>query len=403
MKKDILRIVSICGFKQSVVRVLDVLSKSGKKAFTLAETLITIGIIGLVAALVIPTMVQDSKNKELVSKTIKNINTLSNAYKQADVIDNITKLGEADFKLALKKHIKLLGETCSDGYDLCLLDGSRIKYGTFTDGCSADNYTEGKSVFLKNTCMELTMDVNGGKGPNKGGRDIYRVYLTKNGVFTDGATDSCGEDETGLDCGAYVIANHKLWDGNLSNEIVNLGGGETGGGEEPAAEPEPEVSSFPENCSNSTCSSCTEGYSASTGCKCLAGYKLSGEECVEMTDEEKNTETLNTCLENSSSTCTISGYGELTGIPYYSKTLYVSSHRSSSRASDASSYCTRGTRLPNKSELLEICKHAGEGSIPSLGYYFSSDGSGGNLYAVEMSTCKVHYTKGNLNVLCVGK
>ena len=42
-------------------------------------------------------MVQDSKNKELVSKTIKNINTLSNAYKQADVIDNITKLGEADF------------------------------------------------------------------------------------------------------------------------------------------------------------------------------------------------------------------------------------------------------------------------------------------------------------------
>ena len=64
--------------------------------------------------------------------------------------------------------------------------------------------------------MELRVDVNGGKGPNKGGRDIYRIYLTKNGVFADGIADTCGADESGLDCGAYVVATHRIWDGELS-------------------------------------------------------------------------------------------------------------------------------------------------------------------------------------------
>ncbi|MDR1327072.1 MAG: prepilin-type N-terminal cleavage/methylation domain-containing protein [Heliobacteriaceae bacterium] len=51
-----------------------------KKAFTLAEVLITLGIIGVVAALTIPSLIAKHKEKETVSK-LKNIfSTLSNAY-----------------------------------------------------------------------------------------------------------------------------------------------------------------------------------------------------------------------------------------------------------------------------------------------------------------------------------
>ena len=36
-----------------------------KKAFTLAEVLITLGIIGVVAAMTLPALIQQNRNKEL--------------------------------------------------------------------------------------------------------------------------------------------------------------------------------------------------------------------------------------------------------------------------------------------------------------------------------------------------
>ncbi|MBR1753343.1 type II secretion system protein, partial [bacterium] len=52
-----------------------------KCAFTLAEVLLTIGILGVVAAMTIPTLMQNSQNKELVSHYLKMNNILSNALK----------------------------------------------------------------------------------------------------------------------------------------------------------------------------------------------------------------------------------------------------------------------------------------------------------------------------------
>ncbi|MBQ9688120.1 type II secretion system protein, partial [bacterium] len=40
-------------------------------AFTLSEVLITLGIIGVVAALTIPNLMQNTRNKELVSSYLK--------------------------------------------------------------------------------------------------------------------------------------------------------------------------------------------------------------------------------------------------------------------------------------------------------------------------------------------
>ena len=49
------------------------------KAFTLAEVLITLSIIGVVAALTIPTLIQRTGNEELVSRLQKAYSTLSQA------------------------------------------------------------------------------------------------------------------------------------------------------------------------------------------------------------------------------------------------------------------------------------------------------------------------------------
>ncbi len=49
-----------------------------KKAFTLSEILITLGIIGVVAAITIPTIIQKTQKQETYSKLLKAQSTLSN-------------------------------------------------------------------------------------------------------------------------------------------------------------------------------------------------------------------------------------------------------------------------------------------------------------------------------------
>lgn len=51
------------------------------KAFTLAEVLITMGIIGLVAALTIPNFISSYREKQTIAKLKKVYSTFSNAYK----------------------------------------------------------------------------------------------------------------------------------------------------------------------------------------------------------------------------------------------------------------------------------------------------------------------------------
>lgn len=59
------------------------------KAFTLAEVLITLGIIGVVAAMTLPTLVQRYKEQETVTRVKKFYSGFSQAYMQA-VMDNGT-------------------------------------------------------------------------------------------------------------------------------------------------------------------------------------------------------------------------------------------------------------------------------------------------------------------------
>ena len=53
------------------------------KGFTLAEVLITLGIIGVIAALTIPTLINKTTNKELETAFKKNYSMVQNAYKKA--------------------------------------------------------------------------------------------------------------------------------------------------------------------------------------------------------------------------------------------------------------------------------------------------------------------------------
>ena len=60
-----------------------VLTTLKKAAFTLAEVLITLGIIGVVAAMTLPTLIQNHKKQTYVNQLKKVVNTLGNAVQMA--------------------------------------------------------------------------------------------------------------------------------------------------------------------------------------------------------------------------------------------------------------------------------------------------------------------------------
>lgn len=61
-----------------------------KKAFTLAEVLITLGIVGVVAAITIPTLIAGYQKKETVTALKKMYSSLTQATKMYQAENNIT-------------------------------------------------------------------------------------------------------------------------------------------------------------------------------------------------------------------------------------------------------------------------------------------------------------------------
>ena len=213
-------------------------STKGFRGFTLAEVLITLVIIGVIAAMTIPTLMNKTNNQEYVSKLKKTYSTLSQATNKiisdegnprADIGGWATS-GEAVFNM-YKKYLRVtkecpVGTTCFDGsykqfngnsakwfhnarYSLVLEDGSMISFaenaGTSSD-CSAS------SAGSTNICQTITVDVNGEKGPNFAGRDAFTFVLKEHGLYPMGCDTggSCTKSSAGWGCSCKVIRENAM-------------------------------------------------------------------------------------------------------------------------------------------------------------------------------------------------
>ena len=70
-------------------------------AFTLAEVLITLGVIGVVAALTIPSLIAKHQKKVYVTQLQKAYNTVTNAFKLMQAESGSDNLLDSDFITAL--------------------------------------------------------------------------------------------------------------------------------------------------------------------------------------------------------------------------------------------------------------------------------------------------------------
>ncbi|MBR1754563.1 prepilin-type N-terminal cleavage/methylation domain-containing protein [bacterium] len=226
-------------------------------AFTLAEVLITIGIIGVIASLVIPQLKQTIDNRELVSKYLKTHNVLTNAYKETEAVNTIQlyKQTPERFKELLESHLKLTAGDCNQ--DVCLMDGSSYSYE-----CN------------ETACTGIIIDTNGDKKPNSAGKDQYRMLVTDHGLIAQGESEYCGTIDGGLDCGKYILTYHKLFDGLINNCAAYENG--------QCSQCQNGYQNNGTSCKDIRESTC-DTYSGTTCTKCTSENLLVGGECISMT------------------------------------------------------------------------------------------------------------------------
>lgn len=235
-----------------------------KNAFTLAEVLITLGIIGVVAAMTMPMLMQDTRDKQLVAQLKKAYSTMSQALALA-IVENGTPNywlvdNEASSALELQKKMSSyykvnkdcqLEGGCWPDNNIPKLDGTAsginlgtdTSYATFSvaDGAlfafkildNECNLNAGNISSLKNVCAEIYVDVNGEKHPNIFGYDIFKFYVVKKSIYPaglDGDTynsfeNDCLNKTSGFGCTAWAVRNSNLdylhcsdisWGGKLS-------------------------------------------------------------------------------------------------------------------------------------------------------------------------------------------
>lgn len=214
---------------------MDKLISKISPAFTLAEVLITIAVIGIVAALTIPAIINNTQDKELKSSLKKNYAVLSQATMQlaqdnGGTIKNIVAASWGDgFAYKISQYVKYnlisaptfiangiqpLGNCWANTNTVKRLDGTQGAYGTdfYVDngnsGCFITNdgaywasyRYQADCTFESIDCTVVYIDVNGPKGPNQQGRDIYAFHIKENGAVKPWAVGENLTHFSTLDC-----------------------------------------------------------------------------------------------------------------------------------------------------------------------------------------------------------
>ena len=190
-----------------------------KGAFTLAEVLITLGIIGVVAALTLPSLIQKYQDQVLENQLKKMYSTLSQGIQKAMADDGVSNFGDTELSQActypehtsnaciqmVKKYFNVVAvkTTRSEYYDGVIrrkpgkyVDGEYIDSGYFRDKSrrwstpfggynnnpiyvladgSEFKFGSNRNYSTSTVWSHFFIDTNGEKGPNVMGLDVFTM------------------------------------------------------------------------------------------------------------------------------------------------------------------------------------------------------------------------------------
>ena len=212
-------------------------------AFTLAEVLIALVIIGIVAAVTIPAIIQQTQKQEYVAGLKKAYSTLQNSlYKIADnngySHGDYSFLNNTDFidEFAKVANIVKKCDTTADCFPSAMKNRADTVYKLLNGNNSSAS--EGKSVVTNdgqiytfyrlsstattygisnqdksNAIGRIIVDLNGWKKPNQYGYDTFWFYVVDGkGIIPAGIADSseCNKTANGVTCAAKVLKENKI-------------------------------------------------------------------------------------------------------------------------------------------------------------------------------------------------
>ena len=202
-----------------------------KRGFTLAEVLITLAIIGVVAAISIPSVISNSQQQEFKTGLRKAVSVLNSAITMNMAIDGESPYDNADLFNYLQRHMAIIDSTTmlskkfamlapngvvsnngafytTDGMRFEFLDsggGTNLKlyednskklcFGTIIQGAVTNQIHKCGgcgSLGLKNNVDQtqkppcgITVDVNGDRRPNPANVDCKNASCAKPAKFSD--------------------------------------------------------------------------------------------------------------------------------------------------------------------------------------------------------------------------
>ncbi len=174
---------------------------AAKAAFTLAEVLITLAIIGVVAALTIPTLLNNYNDKVLETRYKKAVNIMTNGFKLMmsneqvfDVKDlAIMQCSDIDCYLdEYKKVFKIVRDNSSPDIiqtfgEEYTINNQKISFAGNEKYAPIFQTADGISYMGMPQSSEINFyaDLNGRSEPNTFGKDMFMFSLSGNGLLTD--------------------------------------------------------------------------------------------------------------------------------------------------------------------------------------------------------------------------
>ena len=202
------------------------------KGFTLAEVLITLTIVGVVAAITVPALYSNVNNATMEKQTVKFYTQLQQAVSRFMVDERLEKIvfwKDFNPEEFVNKYI-IVNKACTkDNVKDCLIDteyshadGSKAyKYSRYftLDKTGRTYIMADGAVFSVNSYGDVYVDVNGKKGPNKEGYDLWWLSIQRDGTVTEPNPNYQASKEDLLkhckkdlyDCFAYFkLNNYKI-------------------------------------------------------------------------------------------------------------------------------------------------------------------------------------------------
>ncbi len=173
------------------------------KGFTLAEVLITLAIIGVVAAIAVPSVISNSQQQEFKTGLRKAVSVLNSAISMNMALDGETPYDNANLYGFLQKHMGIIKSTTAVPWAYQLYRNGKLINDNSINMANAAFYTT-DGIRFELVSYRANGNRNGAKLHESG---IYACDASAFG-YADTTSEGFGQNRPCGGCGSYGLKNN---------------------------------------------------------------------------------------------------------------------------------------------------------------------------------------------------